>query len=151
VTSKPTTLSGYGITDAQPLSAELNAEAGLATTGLIVRSGPGGRVTRALAQGTGITVTNGDGVNGNPTVALANTAVAAGSYGSATAVAAFSVDAQGRLTNASSVAIAPPWSSIAGKPNSISTYGINDAYTKAEVDAAIQGTLSAAKLFFMQG
>ncbi|WP_195763861.1 beta strand repeat-containing protein [Pseudoduganella rivuli] len=128
VTSKPTTLSGYGITDAQPASAELNAEAGLSGTGLIARTAAGQRTVRSLVQGTGITVTNGDGVNGNPTVGLANTSVTQGSYGSSTAVAAITVDAQGRLTGATSVAIAPPaWTSITGKPTTVATLGVSDA------------------------
>lgn len=128
VTSKPTTLSGYGITDAQPASAELNAEAGLSGTGMIARTAAGQRTVRSLAQGTGITVTNGDGVNGNPTVGLANTSVTQGSYGSSTAVAAITVDAQGRLTGATSVAIAPPaWTSITGKPTTVATLGVSDA------------------------
>ncbi len=45
---------------------------------------------------------------------LANTTVAAGSYGTATQVAQFTVDAQGRLTNAGSIAIAVPPSGAAG-------------------------------------
>ncbi len=49
--------------------------------------------------GTGITV------SGNQ-VALANTAVAAGAYGTAAAVATFTVDAQGRLTAAGTAPIA---------------------------------------------
>lgn len=39
ITSTPTTLSGYGITDAQPLDADLTAIAALATTGYARRSG----------------------------------------------------------------------------------------------------------------
>ncbi|MEQ1588458.1 MAG: tail fiber domain-containing protein, partial [Cyclobacteriaceae bacterium] len=45
---------------------------------------------------------------------LANTTVTAGSYGTATQVAQFTVDAQGRLTNAGSIAIAVPPSGAAG-------------------------------------
>jgi len=58
-----------------------------------------------LTAGTGITVSGQQ-------VSLANTAVAAGSYGSASNVATFTVDAQGRLTVAGSVAIALPGSAI---------------------------------------
>ena len=64
--TNPTTLSGYGITDAQPLHGDLTALAGLATTGLVVRTASGAAATRALSvSGTGLSLTNGDGVAGN--------------------------------------------------------------------------------------
>ena len=71
ITSTPTTWSGYGITDAQPLDAGLTALAGLSTTGLVARTGTGTSATRTIT-GTAnqITVTNGDGVAGNPTLSL---------------------------------------------------------------------------------
>lgn len=114
--STPTTLSGYGITDAQPLDIDLTAIAALITTsfgrgyltladasasrtylslvpgtdiqaydsdlaalaanstnGLWARTGSGTGATRTItAPVAGITVSNGDGVSGNPTLALAN-------------------------------------------------------------------------------
>ncbi len=73
VTNKPTTLAGYGITNAQPLDSDLTALAGVSTTGLFVRTGSGTATTRSLAApAAGITISNADGVAGNPTFALAN-------------------------------------------------------------------------------
>jgi hypothetical protein len=69
ITGKPTTLSGYGITDAQPLDSDLTAIAGLSSNGLISRTGNGTAATRSIAvSGTGLSVSNADGVSGNPTI-----------------------------------------------------------------------------------
>lgn len=71
ITSTPTTLVGYGITDAQPLNAGLTSVAAIAANGVVARTGTNTFTPRTIT-GTGnqITVTNGDGVSGNPTLSL---------------------------------------------------------------------------------
>lgn len=55
------------------LANDLAAYEGLSTTGLVVRTGDGTATTRTLtAPAAGITVTDGSGVSGNPTLVLAN-------------------------------------------------------------------------------
>jgi hypothetical protein len=57
----------------QPLDADLTALAALSANGLVARTGAGTVTVRAVTQpAAGITVTNGDGVSGNPTLGLAN-------------------------------------------------------------------------------
>lgn len=54
--------------DVQPFSNNLTAVAGVTTHGLFVKDSAGTAITRSIAAGTNISVTNGDGVSGNPTI-----------------------------------------------------------------------------------
>lgn len=68
----PTTIAGYGITDAQSKSTELTALSGVSSTGLYVRSAAGTIVTRSLSSGSNkVTISQGDGIAGNPTIDIA--------------------------------------------------------------------------------
>ncbi|MCG9894415.1 MAG: hypothetical protein MH204_02920 [Fimbriimonadaceae bacterium] len=59
----------------QPLSANLTGLSGLAGGGLVVRTSGGAIVSRSIAVGgNGLTMTNGDGGAGNPTVNLPTSA-----------------------------------------------------------------------------
>ena len=65
-------------------------------------SGGGSGTVTSVATGTGLT---GGPITTSGTILLANTAVTAGTYGNATINGVFTVDAQGRLTNAANVVI----------------------------------------------
>ncbi|SHG65249.1 beta strand repeat-containing protein [Pedobacter caeni] len=78
----------------QDKSAMLTAVAGLPTNGIIVKTGVGTATTRAIVAGTGLTLTNGDGIAGNPTIAMQS--VFTGSPGTYTS-ANVSVDGTGRI------------------------------------------------------
>jgi len=59
-------------------------------------------------------LSGGGALTGNVTLNLANTAVSAGSYGTATDVSQITIDAQGRITNAANVAIAISTANVSG-------------------------------------
>ena len=59
--------------DVQPFSNNLTALAAISTHGLFVKNTAGTAITRSIAGSTSITVTNGDGVSGNPTISLSST------------------------------------------------------------------------------
>lgn len=95
----------------QPLDGDLTALSGLAGTGLISRTATNTMTTRTVTAGTGVTVTNGDGVSGNPTVALSNVGTA-GTYGSATTIPSITTNAQGQVSAVTNNLIAIPSSQI---------------------------------------
>ena len=84
-------------------------------TGLVVLTAPDVGATPNTAfvlAGTGIS--GGGQLIGNVTITLANTAVAPGTYGTASQVSQVTVDAQGRITSAANVAIAISNSAVSG-------------------------------------
>lgn len=57
----------------QPLDSDLTALAGLAANGIIARTAAGTMAVRTIGvPAAGLSITNGDGVSGNPTLALAD-------------------------------------------------------------------------------
>jgi hypothetical protein len=76
----------------------------------ISSGGTNGTVTN-IATGTGLT---GGPITTTGTISLANTAVTAGSYGTASQVSQVTVNAQGQITSASNVAIAIANSAVSG-------------------------------------
>lgn len=63
--------SGFNSSSFQVADSDLTAIAALAANGLIARTATGAMAVRTLIGGGGITVTNGDGVSGNPTLSVA--------------------------------------------------------------------------------
>jgi hypothetical protein len=115
ITGKPTTLGGYGITDAVDFNAftiSLGGKENVFGKGDII-------------QGSGIAITGGSLVDrlvgpDDITFSLTQTGVVPGTYRSV------SVDLYGRVTGGSN-------------PNSLAGYGITDAYTRSDVDGFLAG------------
>lgn len=91
----------------QPLDADLTAIAAQSGTGILTRTGTNTWTTRDISGTSPITITNGDGVSGNPTISHANSGVAANTYGSDTQTPIISVNAQGHITGVSLVNTKP--------------------------------------------
>jgi len=134
------TLSDYGITDAQGLDADLTSLSDLTTVGILVRASQGNIVTRTLTGGGGrIIFTVPDGTSQNPFIDLADTTVVVGSYnvesltsvgtGSETVNATrFTVDRYGRLTAALTVPIA-----TATEGSKYAAYDAGTAYSRYDI------------------
>lgn len=130
--TNPTTLAGYGITDALGLNANAVSATKLATSRTI--STTGDATGSASFDGT---------ANAAIALTLANSGVAAGTYTKVT------VDAKGRVTSGSAMVAADvpnlDWSKItSGKPTTLAGYGITDAQAKHANLTALAGVSPAA-------
>lgn len=88
----------------QPLDSTLTALAAYNTNGLLTQTAADTFVGRTLTAGTGISVTNGNGVSGNPTVAITPVGTA-DTYGSATQVPVFTTNSTGQVTSVTNTTI----------------------------------------------
>ena len=143
--STPTTLSAYGIADAQPLDTDLTALANMTTFGILSRQSEGTIVSRSITGGSNrIIVQNGTGQTNNPFIDLADTTVVIGTYNpvgnldtpliSATTgdetvnTTNFTVDRYGRLTYAQTSAIA-----TAKQGTKVAVYNAGSAYPRYSI------------------
>ena len=143
--SFPSTLADYNLNgtvegqSAQAYDLDLAAIAGLTTTGIISRTSGGAMSTRTITgTATRISVNEGGGIGGNPTIDLITTAVTQGDYNteSLTSVAGtqtvntvkYSVDDYGRLTSSTTVPIA-----TATEGSKYANYDAATAYVRYDI------------------
>ncbi|QXJ39600.1 hypothetical protein BV455_02966 [Parageobacillus caldoxylosilyticus] len=162
ITNKPTTVDGYGITDAVKTSdvvtspapnkiLKLDANGKLPTS--ITGNADGNAATASKLQtartisltgdATGSTSFDGS-ANASIAVTLANSGVTPGTYPKVT------VDAKGRVTDGQSLSPSDipnlDWSKItSGKPTTLSGYGITDGVQNAGGAPSIQAGADASK------
>ena len=117
--ANPTTLAGYGITDAQPLDPDLTAIANLVPAGFITLTGAGTAAARTIEGTAGVvTVGNGDGIFGNPVINL-DAVGSPGTYGNATNIPVVTTDVYGRVTNVTLQAVNFPVTSVHGRTGAV--------------------------------
>ena len=107
--------------------------------GIVVRTALNTATARSIAVTSGhLSVTNGDGVSGNPTLGLPAVGIS-GTYVSVT------TDAQGRVSSGSTT---QAWSTITSTPTTLSGYGITDATPSSHIgsggSAHADATISAS-------
>lgn len=103
---------------AQASSSELTGLAALAANGIVVRTSAGGYTPRTLTGSAYITITNGDGVAGNPTFSMPTSGIVAGTY------AGITFNDRGIATSAT-----------AGSPTAVTS----DSFTNGEASAIAIG------------
>ena len=128
-------------TDVQAWDADLDALAAMAITGIMARTASASYTTRVITAGTGITVTNGGGVSGNPTIAINSAASITGSanYPTDAAVKTY-VDG---LTSTSAILTATAALTAGG----VGTYGFFDTVSSATT-YAVGGSVAGSALIW---
>lgn len=108
----------------QPLLATLSALGALAGTGFITQTGASSYAERAIttASAARITVNNGDGVAGAPTLDLATTGVSAGTFSKIT------LDVYGRATTGAQMAAGDITTALGYTPENVTNKGAVNGY-----------------------
>jgi len=90
----------------QPFSSTLDALSSFNTNGIMVQTDTSEFIGRTIEGTTSeVTVTNGNGVAGNPTISLPASGVTAGTYGSGSAIPVVTVNSKGVVTGVSTASL----------------------------------------------
>jgi hypothetical protein len=120
---------------------------GVPTDGQLLIGDTGTYALNTLTEGVGINITNGPG---SIDVALTDTGVTAGTYGTASSVPTYAVNAQGRLTSSVNTAIAIDANQITS--GTINTARISGSYTGITgVGTLTAGTWNATAIAVANG
>jgi len=154
--STPNSIAEYNLdgtiegSSAQAFDRDLQGIADLTTTGIITRVSDGNIATRTVTGTAGrISVVNGSGVSGNPTLDLINTTVNPGTYNTPSIAGAtqtiratqFTVDQWGRFTAATDYPIA---TAVEGTTASAWTTGVSySRYDKVTSDGRLYQALNS--------
>ena len=158
VTATPTTVSGYGITNAYTkteVDSAISTAVSTATGGNVASASTAAKLTtaRSISMTGDVTwsIASFDG-SANVTAAgtLANSGVTAGTYPKVT------VNAKGLVTGGAALVAGDipslDWTKItSGKPTTAAGYGIGDVYTKTEIDSSLSGKVSTTALGVANG
>lgn len=83
----------------QPLDSTLTALSNFNTNGILTQTSQDSFTGRTITGTSPISVTNGNGVSGNPIISHVNSGVVASTYGSSSQVPAITVNSTGHVTN----------------------------------------------------
>ena len=128
----------------QAADATLTALAGLDATGGLVVQTAADTFTKRTITGTAsqVTVTNGDGVAGNPTISLAASGVTAGTYGSGSNIPIVVVNAAGQVTDISVVALSVGKQTTQNTAFGYDTQLVNTGLYNVSIGASVHRVLS---------
>ena len=156
ITGTPTTLAGYNITDSYPLTGN---PTGFITASSLspyaLTSSLSVYLTTATAASTyalqSTTISNGTGLTGggslaaSRTLSLTNTTVTPGVYGSSTLVPVITVDAQGRITLASTVAVSGGGGGVTSVTGGTGITVTGTTTPAVAIDSAVVATLTGTQ------
>ena len=146
------TLTTHNITNSNTIATNNLTVSGYANINQLnyANGNPVTFVTEIFA-GTGLTTADGNPISTVGTLALANSGVTAGIYGSATQTPRIAVDATGRIVVGGNVTITPAFSSITGTPTTLAGYGITDAVNKNQLGVATSGLTTGVATLDVSG
>ena len=138
LTGIPNTLGGYNITDGLTAAAA-------ASTYLSITTAASTYALQSTTIATGTGLTGGGSLAASRTLSLTNTAVTPGIYGSSTLVPVITIDAQGRITLASTAAVSGGGGGVTSVTGGTGITVTGTTTPTVSIDSAVVATLTGTQ------